>query len=94
MFFFHLYFWESINNKFPTLFTKKKKERKTNESAVFNSWIYIIADSQIAGTVQEIERLSIWKLLELLEFLVDKNNKEREKFEKIKEKNKTKKRAR
>jgi hypothetical protein len=51
-----------------------------------------VAEAKIAGNSQEVEKLSIWKLMDILSYLSRQADKQREELEKAKTKNKIKKR--
>ena len=83
-----------MHTKYPTLFkqTKSNKENKNKDNERYNNWIYSLAEAKIAGTIKEIEKLSIWELCDVLQYQVKQIDKERDKLEAEKRKNKIKKR--
>lgn len=83
MLFFYQFLFSQISNKFPKLFegggTSKNK---------YNVWIFTVAESNLAGDIEKVQKISIWKLCEILNYLVIKRDAEREQYKKQNKKKK------
>lgn len=70
-FFLHNATHHQIAAKYPALYRGENK--KGRGDAGFETWALAVAESGIAGTLQNVDRMKLWDFLEILNFLIQSN---------------------
>ena len=58
-------------NRYPSIYAtpaKSAKQKKPDQG--FESWLFAAAQAGIAGELEKVEKLPIWKLFEILDYMI------------------------
>ena len=79
-----------LGDRFKNLFRKRAEKEKAiyKKNTEYVNWLYIIVKEGMVRDIEKVEKMSIWKVCEILDYLALENDKQNEFLEKQKIKHK------